>query len=141
MNTRRNFIRLAALAPLARYGAMNAFASTPVSPNYKALVCIFLFGGNDGNNMIVPAPGTSEFTKYQAIRGSIALPDPNATLVGMNITAKNGTPYALNDGLKLILPLWATGQLAAAANVGLLVQPTTQAQYQSTVTGGPTVDR
>ena len=139
MNTRRNFLKMAGMVPLARYGAMNAFASTPVSPNYKALVCIFLFGGNDGNNTILPAPGTAQYNAYKTIRGSIALPDANATLAGMNVTAKNGTPYALNDGLRLILPLWASGQLAVVANVGLLVQPTTQTQYQSTVTGGPTV--
>ena len=138
-NTRRNFLKMAGLAPLARYGAINAFAGTPVNPNYKALVCIFLFGGNDGNNMIVPAPGTAQYNAYKTIRGSIALPDPNATLQGMGITAKNGTPYALNDGLKLILPLWASGQLAIVANVGLLVQPTTQAQYQGAITGGPAV--
>ena len=98
-----------------------------------------MFGGNDGNNMIVPAPGTSEYNNYKAIRGSIALPDPNATLQGMGVTTKKNVPYALNDGLKLILPFWASGQLAVVANVGLLVQPTTQAQYQATITGGPAV--
>jgi uncharacterized protein (DUF1501 family) len=144
-NTRRTFLKLAGIAPLARFGAMNAFASTGVDPNYKALVCIFMFGGNDGNNMIIPAPGTGEYAAYKAIRGSLALPDPNAKLVGMNVVPKtyvgpNNTPaYALNDGLKLIQPLWATGQLAAVANVGLLVQPTTQAQYQASVTGGAPV--
>ena len=144
-NTRRTFLKLAGLAPLARFGAMNAFASGGVDPQYKALVCIFLFGGNDGNNMIVPAPGTSEYKAYQAIRGSLALPDPNATLQGMNVTPKkyigpNQTKaYALNDGLKLLLPFWGSGQLAVVANVGLLVQPTTQSQYQATITGGPAV--
>jgi len=145
MNTRRNFLKMAGLAPLARFGAMNAFASNTVDPQYKALVCIFLFGGNDGNNMIVPAPGTKEYAAYKAIRGSIALPDANATLQGMNITPKkyvgpNQTQaYALNDGLKLLLPYWGTGQVALVANVGLLVQPTTQSQYQATITGGPAV--
>jgi len=140
MTTRRTFLRMAGLTPLARFGAINALASpAAVSTNYKALVCIFLFGGNDGNNMIVPAPGTSEYARYLAIRGSLALPDPNATLQGMGITTRNGTPYALNDGLKLILPLWASGQLAVVANVGLVVQPTTQAQYQATITGGASV--
>jgi uncharacterized protein (DUF1501 family) len=140
MTNRRTFLKVAGLAPLARFGAMNAFATpAPVSSNYKALVCIFLFGGNDGNNMIVPAVGTSEYTNYKNIRGSIALPDPNATLVGMGVTTKKGVPYDLNDGLKPILPYWATGQLALVANVGLLVQPTTQAQYQGAITGGPAI--
>jgi uncharacterized protein (DUF1501 family) len=136
---------MAGLASFARFGAINAFASSGVDPQYKALVCIFLFGGNDGNNTIVPAPGTGEYNAYKTIRGSLALPDPNATLQGMTITPKkyvgpNNTPaYALNDGLKLILPLWAGGQLAVVANVGLLVQPTTQSQYQAAITGGPAV--
>jgi uncharacterized protein (DUF1501 family) len=145
MNSRRTFLKMAGLAPFARFGAMNAFASSGVDPQYKALVCIFLFGGNDGNNTIVPAPGTGEYNAYKTIRGSIALPDSNTTLQGMTITPKtyvgpnNTKAYALNDGLKLILPFWASGQLAVAANVGLLVQPTTQSQYQSTITGGPAV--
>ena len=140
MTNRRTFLKIAGLAPLARFSAMNAFATpAPVSSNYKALVCIFLFGGNDGNNMIVPAPGTTEYNNYKNIRGSLALPDPNATLQGMGVTTKKGTPYALNDGLKSILPYWASGQLAVLANVGLLVQPTTQSQYQGAITGGPAV--
>src|ERR1035438_5254733 len=89
MTNRRTFLKVAGLAPLARLASMNAFATpAPVSSNYKALVCIFMFGGNDGNNMIVPAPGTPEYTNYKNIRGSIALPDPNATLVGMGVTTK-----------------------------------------------------
>ena len=140
MTNRRTFLKIAGLAPLVRLGTMNALATpAPVSSNYKALVCIFLFGGNDGNNMIIPAPGTPEYINYKNIRGTIALPDPNATLQGMGVTAKKGGAYALNDGLKSILPYWASGQLAVVANVGLLVQPTTQAQYQSAITGGPPV--
>jgi len=145
MNTRRTFLKMAGLAPFARFGAMNAYAAGGVDPQYKALVCIFLFGGNDGNNMLLPAPGTSEYNAYKGIRGSIALPDANASLQGMTITPKtyigpnNTKNYALHDGLKLILPLFGTGQLAVVANVGLLVQPTTQAQYQSSITGGPPV--
>jgi uncharacterized protein (DUF1501 family) len=140
MTNRRDFLKIAGLAPLARFGAMNAYAApAAVSSQYKALVCIFLFGGNDGNNMIVPAPGTPEYTNYKNIRGSIALPDANTTLQGMGVTTKKGIGYALNDGLKSVLPYWATGQLAIVANVGLLVQPTTQAQYQAAITGGPPV--
>src|SRR5664279_5255985 len=105
MTNRRTFLKVAGLAPLARFGAINAFATpAAVSSQYKALVCIFLFGGNDGNNMIVPAPGTPEYLKYKAIRGTIALPDANTTLQGMGVTTKKGAAYALNDGLKSIYP-------------------------------------
>src|SRR5258708_1121937 len=107
MTNRRTFLKISGLAPLARFGALKALASPPGgSSHYKTLVCIFLFGGNDGNNMIVPAIGTPEYVKYKAIRGSIALPDANTTLAGMGVTAKSGAAYALNDGLKNILPFW-----------------------------------
>ena len=57
MKSRRDFLRLGgsfvSAAGFSRFGLMNALAQTP--PNYKALVCIFLFGGNDGHNTVVPA--------------------------------------------------------------------------------------
>ena len=132
MNTRRDFLKLAALGGFARFGAMNALAQ---ATDYKALVCIFLFGGNDANSMVVPQT-TSEYNAYKTIRGSLALPDTNAKL--LPITATNGTPYALTDGLALIHPFWAQGKLAVVANVGMLVQPTTRQQYTTNAVPLPT---
>src|SRR5215470_7861803 len=102
MNTssRRNFLRIASAAGLSRFGRMNAYAQT--ASNYKALVCIFLFGGNDSHNMVVPQSQTA-YNAYKTIRGSLALPDTNAKL--LPITAMDGTPYALTDGLTSIAPL------------------------------------
>jgi len=135
--SRRNFLRaggtLATVAGLGRFGAMNALAQ-PAS-NYKALVCIFLFGGNDSHNMVIPQSQTA-FNAYKSIRGSLALPDGNAKL--LTITTKNGTPYAFTDGLTSIAPLWASGQLAVVANVGMLVGPTSRAQYLAGSTSLPT---
>jgi len=135
--SRRNFLRaggtLATVAGLGRFGAMNALAQ-PAS-NYKALVCIFLFGGNDSHNMVIPQSQTA-FNAYKSIRGSLALPDGNAKL--LPITTKNGTPYAFTDGLTSIAPLWASGQLAVVANVGMLVGPTSRAQYLAGSTSLPT---
>jgi uncharacterized protein (DUF1501 family) len=76
--------------------------------------------------MLVPQAQTP-FNAYKSIRGSLALPDGNAKL--LPVTAVDGTPYALNDGLTSIHPLWAQGKLAAVANVGMLVQPTSRPQY------------
>jgi uncharacterized protein (DUF1501 family) len=126
-HTRRNFLRwgaFAATAGFSRFGMMNALAQS--SSNYKALVCIFLFGGNDSHNMVVPQ-SQAGYNAYQSIRGSLALPDANAKL--LPVTAVNGVPYALNDGLASIQPLWAQQKLAVVANVGMLVQPTTRTQY------------
>ncbi len=125
MNTRRNFLRMAALAGATRFGAMNALAQT-ASNDYKALVCIFLFGGNDANNTLIPQT-QSEFNAYRSIRGNVALPDNSAQL--LQVSAANGTPYALSSGLSGIHPLWAQGKFAVVANVGMLVQPVTRAQF------------
>ena len=134
--SRRSFLRLATgtfvpLAGMARFGAMNALAQ---APDYKALVCIFLTGGNDGHNLVVPQTA-SQFNVYKANRGSLALPDNSASL--LPITTKNGTPYAVNDGLSLIHSLWGQQKLAIVANAGTLVQPTTRAQYLASAVNVP----
>ena len=135
--SRRNFLRLSgaatAAAGFSRFGLMNAFAQS--APDYKALVCVFLFGGNDSHNMVVPQ-SQSAFNAYKAIRGSLALPDGNAKL--LPVTAKDGTPYALNDGLAAIHPLWAQQKLAVVSNVGMLVQPTSRQQYLAGTATVPT---
>lgn len=133
MNHRRDFLKMAAAAGLARFGAMNALAQ---ASDYKALVCIFMFGGNDGNNLIVPQT-QSEFNAYKAARGSLALPDGNAKLLPVTAAA-SGTPFALTDGLAKIHPFWAQNKLAVVANVGMLVQPTSRAQYQASAVPLPT---
>ena len=132
MNTRREFFKLASLAGLSQFGAVNALAQ---ASDYKALVCIFMFGGNDGNNLIVPKT-QSEYNAYKAARGSLALPDGSAKL--LPISAKNGTPFAFTDGLALIQPFWAQQKLAVVANVGMLVKPTSRQQYQANAVPLPT---
>ena len=77
--SRRGFLRTTcctaaagvAAASFGRRGLVNALAQT--SQDYKALVCIFLFGGNDANNMIVPL-GTNDYANYATIRAGLALP-------------------------------------------------------------------
>jgi uncharacterized protein (DUF1501 family) len=129
--SRRGFLKLAtgALAPIAglsRFGAMNALAQQSPQSDYKALVCVFLFGGNDSHNMLVPQ-SAAQYNAYKAARGSLALPDVSAKL--LPVTAKNGTPYALSDGLSAIHPLWQQQKLAVVANAGNIVQPTSRAQF------------
>ncbi len=136
-SSRRNFLRTGGAfltaAGMSRFGLMNAFAQG--APDYKALVCIFLLGGNDSHNMLIPQ-SQAAFNAYKSIRGSLALPDANAKL--LPVSAADGTPYALTDGLSSISPLWAQQKLAAVANVGMLVQPTTRQQYVSGTVTVPT---
>jgi len=133
--TRRQLLNgLGGTALLSFLGKANAFAqNTP--PDYKALVCVFLSGGNDSHNMIVPLT-QSEFNAYKAARGSLALPDSNGALVPV-VTPEN-VPFGLNPGLTAIAPLWNSGQLAVLANTGMLVQPVTRAQFLANAVPVPT---
>ncbi|MBX7122121.1 MAG: DUF1501 domain-containing protein [Opitutaceae bacterium] len=134
--SRRAFLQRSSLfataTGLGRLGILNACAQS--APDYKALVCIFLMGGNDGHNLIVPLNGPENAT-YRSIRGSLALPDNNTQV--LPVTARNGTPYGLNSGLASIHPLWSQGKLAVVANMGMLVRPTTRAQYIEASVGLP----
>ena len=74
--TRRQLISgLGSTALLSFLGKVNAFAQAS-PPDYKALVCVFLSGGNDSHNMVVPL-NAADYAVYKSARGSIALPDRN----------------------------------------------------------------
>ncbi|NRF67407.1 DUF1501 domain-containing protein [Aquincola sp. S2] len=119
---RRFLLDASALLGAASLGT----AAHAQSPGYKALVCVFMLGGNDGHNMVVPL-STAANNAYRAIRGGLALPDANTQLA--TVTTPAGVPYGLNSGLNAIAPLWAQGKLAVVANVGMLARPTTRAQF------------
>lgn len=99
--------------------------SNPTLTDYKALVCVYLFGGNDGNNLIVPTD-TSRRTLYESIRGGLAL---TGSELLPEIGDANGNPYALHYGLTELNPLYQSGQLAVVLNMGLLEKPLTRAGY------------
>ncbi|MBN9692637.1 MAG: DUF1501 domain-containing protein [Verrucomicrobia bacterium] len=124
---------LGATALLSRLGRMNALAQS--SPDYKALVCIFLVGGNDGHNTIVPLT-QAEFDAYHAGRGNMALPDNNGAL--LPVETPSGTPFGLNPGLAALHPLWAQGHLAVLANTGMLVGPINRQQFLNNLAPVPT---
>ncbi|HVO97731.1 MAG TPA: DUF1501 domain-containing protein [Bryobacteraceae bacterium] len=128
MVSRRGFIRVGAATvgslALRPFGMLPALAQS--SGDYRALVCVFLLGGNDSNNTIIPMDDTS-YKAYQSIRGSLALPSSSLT----SVTAANGAPYAFHSKLAEVANLFSSKELAVVANVGPLVQPLTRAQYQS----------
>jgi len=132
---RRNFLRHAgALAGTAALGQLGVFAARAAPANdYKALVCIFLYGGNDTNNMIVPLD-TAGYANYAQTRSYLAL--PQAQLLPLTV-AGGSVQYGLHPALPGLQSLWASGNLAVVANVGTLVQPLTKAQYLSTSTMKP----
>ncbi len=124
--TRRTFINCASLAAagnllgLRPFGALNALAQS--STDYKALVCVFLFGGNDANNTLIPFD-TTGYGQYSSIRGGLAL--AQNTLLPLT-AAPN---FALNPNLPDVQTLFNSNVAAFVANVGTLVQPLTRTQY------------
>jgi len=123
---RRSFIRYASLAAagnllgLRPFGALNALAGTPA--DYKALVCIFLYGGNDANNMVVPFD-TQGYANYSKIRADLAL--AQNTLLPLTPLPN----FALHPNLPDVQTLFNNGNAAIVANVGTLTQPTTRTEY------------
>ena len=129
--TRRDFVKKSccsaaagmAAASFGRLGLMNAMAQS--STDYKAMVCIFMFGGNDANNMVVPNDSAG-YANYANIRAGLALPQ-NQLLA---ITPPSiGTPFGFHPSFVEIQNLFNTKKLALLTNVGTLVQPTTRTQF------------
>jgi uncharacterized protein (DUF1501 family) len=132
---RRTFLRHAgALAGTAALGQLGMFAArAQTASDYKALVCIFLYGGNDANNTIVPMD-TAGYANYAQTRSYLAL--PQAQLLPLAVSS--GTPlFGLHPALPGLQSLWAAGSLAIVANVGTLVEPLTKTQYLSTTSLKP----
>lgn len=95
--------------------------------DYKALVCVFLYGGNDGLNTIVPTDA-ARYAQYGAVRGALAI--PRERLVGLP-----GTEFGLHPSLGALSAAATAGHIAPVFNVGPLYAPLTKAQYRSTPNG------
>ena len=121
---RRSFIRNAALLSagnalgLRPFGGLNALAQS--GSGYKALVCLFLFGGNDANNTVIPYDAAG-YANYANIRGGLAVPQ-NALL-----PLSPSPNFALHPSMPEMQALYNSNKMAIVANVGTLVQPTTRA--------------
>lgn len=95
--------------------------------DYKALVCLFMNGGNDSDNTIVPRG--SNYNAYAQQRGNLALPQNQ--LLPINPIVSDGRDWALHPSLTEMQNLFETGKLAILGNVGTLVVPTTKTQFQT----------
>jgi uncharacterized protein (DUF1501 family) len=153
--SRRSFLRHAgvystlgaASAPLALNLAALGSASAAAASDYKAIVCIFMFGGNDSINMVLPTDAAS-FANYTAVRNqapeSIALLAPGTVEAGTGTTPaqlggvlpilpsnpQSGRTYALHPTMTALQTMFNTDKtLAILPNVGPLILPTTKAQY------------
>ncbi|MEM1178025.1 MAG: DUF1501 domain-containing protein [Acidobacteriota bacterium] len=106
---------------LAGPGAVRV-AEPPPGDDYKALVCLFLAGGNDSYNMLVPR-GATEYAEYAAIRGDLAL--PQQSLLPISPITSDGREFGVHPAMPEVQQLFAAGRLAFVNNVGSLVEPTT----------------
>jgi uncharacterized protein (DUF1501 family) len=121
---------LSALAQLRLIGALSE-PSAPTTaaglPDYRALVCLFLAGGNDANNLVVPADDAT-YAIYAKGRGALAL--PKESLLGLTPHTSDGRAFGLHPAMPELRDLFADGSLAILANVGTLAAPTTKAQFE-----------
>jgi uncharacterized protein (DUF1501 family) len=139
--TRRRFVgqccagvgAVGMLSTLAQLRLIGATADTSAVTNtgpddYRALVCLFLAGGNDANNVIIPTDAAS-YVAYAKGRGALAL--PQASILGLSPRTSDGRSFGLHPAMPDLRDLFASGQLAIMANVGTLAVPTTKAQFQA----------
>src|SRR5579871_5960300 len=130
IRSRREFLRhtlksvsaLGALGALSKFGEMNALAA---GSSYQALVCVFMLGGNDGHNTVIPITTAQQnYNLYQQARGPLAI--PQASLLPI---VNGSDTYGLHPSLPEIQSLYNQGKAAVLANVGMLVQPITRSVY------------
>jgi uncharacterized protein (DUF1501 family) len=122
MMKRRQLLQASAAASLTPWPAMQALSAVNGS-GYKALVCLFMFGGNDGNNTVVPLDAT-RYGMYQRAR-------PNLAIGQAQLLPVLGNAYGLHPAMAGMQGLVNSGRAAIVANVGPLMVPTTKAQYQA----------
>jgi uncharacterized protein (DUF1501 family) len=136
--SRRQFLRAAsalsvagAATPFALNLASIASASAQSAPDYRALVCVFLYGGNDAHNTVVPYDSAS-YQTYASARATLAW-DRATELIPLTtaVPAADGRQVALPRPLAPLATLFDAGQCAVVANVGPLVAPTDRASYAS----------
>lgn len=133
--SRRAFLqRTAALgvagvaAPFATTLGAIGEAAAATATDYKALVCVFLQGGNDHYNTLVPYDPTSHGL-YATARGALAFGRDALQATALTGADLGGRAYALAPAMAPLHPLFDAGRMAVALNVGTLIQPTTRAQY------------
>jgi uncharacterized protein (DUF1501 family) len=118
----RGGVGMAALA-----GSLGLPERSARAADYKALVSVFLYGGNDGMNTVTPTDA-SRHAAYAGIRGPLAL--PRGALLGLS-----GTDLGLHPALSAIAPMWNQGRMATVLNVGPLWGPSTKTELRGAAEG------
>jgi uncharacterized protein (DUF1501 family) len=132
--TRRQFLkRTTALTGSAMAGAFGRLgiesASAQTVTDYKALVCLFKFGGADSNNMIVPDTDYAQYGLVRTPASQVAL--TQAEILKFTAARQGGKSFGFHPSLGLLKELYDQGKLAVVANAGTLLAPITMAQYKA----------
>ncbi|PWF45395.1 DUF1501 domain-containing protein [Massilia glaciei] len=139
-NPRRGFLRTGgqagALGALSSLGLLSAAPAHAEVSDYKALVCLYMFGGNDGNDMIVPLDALryQQDTAACASHGLALSGAANTLLLPRSATLRSvadpvNQAFGFHHGMPELDALFGQGNVAAVLNVGSLRQPLTKAQY------------
>lgn len=143
--TRRNFLGRSACSAMSTtcllntiltLRHMNAQAADVLTPGtpYKAIVCVFLYGGNDSNNMVMPRE-SSAHAKYTASRTVLTIPQAN--ILALNTLNDNGINLGLHPSMTGCRDLYNQGKLALMTNVGTLIAPATLQDYYNNTAAIP----
>lgn len=127
MISRRQLLAAMASTPLV---SMMGTGSANALPNndYKALVCVFLFGGNDGFNMLIPSDN-AHYDEYAAARPDIAI--PQASLLPLSLNTGSDLTLGLHPSMAELQSLINTGKMVAIANSGVLIEPSTKSGLEN----------
>jgi uncharacterized protein (DUF1501 family) len=119
-------------APFAINLAAISEAAAATAADYKAIVCVFLAGGNDNANTLVNYD-TPSYNLYNSYRPNLAISRTALapTLLRPLTALADGRQYALAPPLAPLLPIFDAGKMAALLNLGTLIQPTTKAQFNA----------
>ena len=128
MLDRRRWLKWGGASVAGAFGAgtLSALLQNPVraqANNYRALVCVFLYGGNDGQNMVVPTD-TTRYNQYAGVRQALALPKDS-------LIPLTGTDLGLHPAMASLAPICTAQKIAPVVNVGPLFGPLTKTEYRT----------
>ena len=131
---RREFLKRSGAAAAATMAATPGLTYAQVIgggapfPDYRAMVCVFLFGGNDSFNMLVPNT-TAEYDVYAASRQNLAIAREDLLPINPVSFAPGSEPFGLHPAMTSLQQLFETGGASFVTNVGPLIEPTTKDQF------------
>jgi len=139
--SRRKFLQytggFSALSLAASMDKLGLASASAQAPGYKALVCVFMFGGNDSSNMVMPITNYAQYLAARPPASGINI--PMASLLPITPANAGGAVYGLHPAMPELQNLFSVGKCAIVCNVGTLVEPITRAEYIASKHGGKKV--